>query len=99
MALRKQQVMTADVGWHPQAGCQGFALWVRPNGARVWCLDYRFHGRQRRITLGRAESLPADEALKIARKHRVEIDHGRDPLEEKADARKAEAANVTLADF
>ena len=76
MVTTKKQVAAAEVGWHPDAGCQGFALLVKPNGARRWVLDYRFNGRQRRIQVGRADVLPRDEALKIARKHRVAIDHG-----------------------
>jgi hypothetical protein len=35
---------------------------VKPNGAQRRVLDYRVHGRQRRLQLGRAETLPADEA-------------------------------------
>src|SRR5262249_29577269 len=38
-----------------------------------------------------------DEALKIARKHRVAIDHGRDPLAEKEAARLAGQEGLTLA--
>jgi len=51
------------------------------------------------MTLGRAETLPADEAVKLARKHRVAIDGGRDPLAEKEAARRADAANVSLQTF
>ena len=99
MATTKKQVRAAAVGWHPDSRCQGLALWVKPNGRKRWVLDYRVNGRQRRLTLGRAETLPADEALRIAHKHRVAIDQGRDPLAEKDAARKADAANVTLTTF
>jgi integrase len=99
MVTTKKQVQAAAVGWHPDERCQGLALLVKPGGRRVWVLDYRIHGRQRRMTLGRAETLPADEALKLARRHRVAIDHGRDPLAEREAARRADAANVTLTTF
>jgi integrase len=97
--MTKQQVAAAGVGWHPQPGCQGFALWVKPSGPAVWVLDFRFHGRQRRLTIGRADAMPPDKALKLARQHRVAIDSGHDPLAERDRARVAEAANVTLAQF
>jgi integrase len=99
MVTTKKQIAAAAVGWHPDPRCQGLALQVRPDGGRTWVLDYRINGRQRRMTLGRAETLPADEALKIARKHRVAIDHGQDPLAERERARRADAANVTLTTF
>lgn len=99
MVTTKKQIAAADVGWHPDPRCQGLALWVKPNGSKRWVLDYRFHGRQRRLQLGRAETMPADEALKLARRHRVAIDGGRDPLAERTAARQAEAGNVTLAEF
>jgi integrase len=99
MVTTKKQIAAAEVGWYPDERCQGLALWVKPGGRKVWVLDYRINGRQRRITLGRADVLIADEAVKLARKHRVAIDHGRDPLAEKDAARKADAANITLTAF
>lgn len=99
MVTTKKQVAAAEPGWYPDERCQGFALWVKPNGIRRWVLDYRVNGRQRRLTLGRADTLPADEALKLARKHRVAVDSGRDPLAEREQARKTDAANITLTDF
>ena len=99
MVTTKKQIAAAEPGWYPDARCQGLALWVKPTGRRVWVLDYRVNGRQRRLTLGRAETLPADEALKLARRHRVNVDHGHDPLAEREAARRADAANVTLTTF
>jgi integrase len=95
----KKQIAAATAGWYPDHRCQGFALWVKPTGRKVWVLDYRMHGRQRRVQIGRADTLPADHALKIARKYRVAIDHGRDPLAEKEAARREDAENVTLTVF
>lgn len=95
----KKQVATAAVGWHPIEGCQGLALLVKKGGARRFVLDYRHHGRQRRLTIGRPESMPVGEALKLARQRRVEIDGGRDPLAEKDVARRATEAAVTLSTF
>jgi integrase len=87
------------IGWHPRDEVPGLALWVKSNGARRWVLDYRFHGRQRRLTLGHGDVMRPAEAVKLARKHRVAIDSGHDPLAERDAARKAEAANVTLEEF
>jgi hypothetical protein len=47
-----------------------------PNGSRRWVLDYQPPVRDART----CRTLPADEALKLARRHRVAIDGGRDPL-------------------
>lgn len=99
MVLTKDAATKADPGWHADERCQGFALWVKPNGHRVWCLDYRVNGRQRRMTLGRLESMPPVEAAKAALKHRVAINNGRDPLADREAARRAEQANVTLTTF
>jgi integrase len=99
MVTTKKQIVAAAVGWHPDARCQGLALWVKSNGSKRWVLDYRVNGRQRRLTLGRADTLPADEAVRLARKHRVAIDHGRDPLAEKAAERRATEAAVSLTTF
>jgi integrase len=99
MVTTKKQVAEAAVGWHSDPRCQGLALQVRPDGRRTWMLDYRVNGRQRRMVLGRADTLPADEAVRLARRHRVAIDQGRDPLAEKEAARRADAANVTLTVF
>ena len=99
MEMTKKAIQAAAPGWYPDQRCQGLALWVKPAGRRVWVLDYRINGRQRRLTLGRADTLIADEAVKLARKHRVSIDNGRDPLAEREAARRADAANVTLTAF
>lgn len=99
MLTTKKQIEKAAPGWYADERCQGLALLVKPDGRRRWVLDYRSGGRQRRMTLGDASGLPASEALRIARRHRVAIDQGKDPLAEKEEARRADAANVTLTTF
>lgn len=31
---------------------QGLQLWVKPSGAKLWCLAYRYDGKQRKLTIG-----------------------------------------------
>lgn len=99
MKITAAIIRDAQPGWHPDERCPGLALLVKPSGRRVWCLDYRVNGRQRRMTLGRADALPPDEVVKQARKHRVTIDGGADPLALKEAARRAEESNITLTAF
>ena len=96
MKITAAMIRDAQPGWHPDERCPGLALLVKSTGRRVWCLDYRVNGRQRRLTLGRADVLLPGEAIKQAIKHRAAIDGGADPLALKEAARRAEEANITL---
>jgi integrase len=71
----------------------GLYLLVNPNGSRWWRLKYRFHGRERGISLG----VFPDVSLKSARERRDEakrlIAAGTDPSEQRQ-ARKAARDNT-----
>lgn len=92
----KTQMRAAPVGFTWQPDVPGLVLRVRESGRRTWVLDYWFSARHRQIVIG---DVPPDAARQIAEKHRVAIAHGRDPLAEKDDARKAAEAAVTLSKF
>jgi integrase len=73
----------------------GLQLWVKPSGARLWALAYRFGGKQKKLSLGQYPSI----GLKDARKARDEakralgsgIDPGQQKRREKLNKRAAEA--------
>jgi integrase len=70
-----------------------FGLMVTDKGARSYVIQYRAHGRSRRITLD-ADALSLDEARREARKHLGDVAKGGDPLSEKR--RQSAAAADTL---
>ncbi|MCR9279929.1 MAG: site-specific integrase [Pseudomonadaceae bacterium] len=52
---------------------QGFALRVQPSGAKSWVLRLRVGGKLRRLTIGSAESMGAEEAR--IRAHQLRVEH------------------------
>jgi integrase len=66
---------------------------VTRNGARSYVVQYRAHGRSRRLTLD-ASALSLDAAKREARKHLGEVAKGGDPLTERR--RESAAASDTL---
>jgi integrase len=83
--------------WDAKVG--GLVLRVTATGSRSWFVFYRFHGINRRLTLGdyRAEDavghgLTLGEARKAARAALRDVDDGRDPQAEKVAAKRAQAA-------
>jgi integrase len=70
-----------------------FGLMVTRNGARSYVVQYRAHGRSRRLTLD-AGALSLDAARREARKHLGEVAKGGDPLTERR--RESAAASDTL---
>jgi len=62
---------------------RGFALCVRPTGARSFVLERRIKGRNRRITLGRYPDLTVEQARHEAQKLLGLIATGIDPLARK----------------
>ncbi|TKZ16040.1 site-specific integrase [Shimia litoralis] len=68
---------------------RGFAVCVYRGGGRAFTLDYRFAGRQRRITFGRWPEWSVTAARERAKKLRRDIDLGHDPLAERDRLREA----------
>src|SRR5262245_165467 len=70
-----------------------FGLSVTSNNARSYVVQYRAHGRSRRLTLD-AGALSLDEARREARKRLGEVAKGEDPLTDHR--RESAAASDTL---
>jgi integrase len=68
-------------------GNANFLLQVTPAGVKSWIYRYTLGGRTRAMGLGPLRNTSFDDATKLARKVRVLLDDGVDPLEER-DRRK-----------
>jgi integrase len=78
---RDYQIFDSDV--------RGFAVCIYRSGSRAFTLDYRYAGRQRRMTIGRWPEWTVTAARDRARQLRREIDEGGDPLAGKSELRTA----------
>jgi integrase len=65
----------------------GFGVRVREGGSRKYVLHYRIAGNQRRYTIGAVGVLMLEDARKKARKALVDVDDGKDPAAQKAEAK------------
>jgi integrase len=72
----------------------GFGLRLRSGGKRTWIAQYRLGTKQRRLTLGSAAAIDADEARKRAKAALSKVTLGIDPQIEKNGARVQ--ASVTI---
>lgn len=92
--LAAQSVKSADVGKHSDGG--GLWLYKREDGGAQWVLRVHVHGRRREMGLG---SYPAI-TLKMARLHaeqwRAVARQGRDPIKERAEAKRDMARDIHL---
>ena len=73
----------------------GFGLRVTSAGARSFIFNYWIKGRERRLTIGQHPEWSVTAARTEAKRLRVEIDRGNDPLAERKEAHAA----PTVADF
>jgi integrase len=65
----------------------GLAIRVTPSGHKSWVLLYRYHGRLRRLTLGRYSDRKLAEARKEAVRARNSVLNDADPASDKQDER------------
>jgi integrase len=81
----------------------GFGVRVSDSGVKAFVLNYSVAGRERRATIGRWPQWSADAAREEARRLRVDIDKGVDPLREQEIARGertlADLADDYIADY
>jgi integrase len=67
----------------------GFGVRIREGGSRKFVLHYRIGGNQRRYTIGTVGVMKLEEAHKRARRALVDVDDGKDPAAQKAEAKEA----------
>jgi len=67
----------------------GLAAKVQTSGMRTFTLDYRYAGRQRRMTIGRWPEWSVTAVRERAKELRRMIDEGQDPLAAKEELREA----------
>ena len=95
--LTKTKIDQAELGvtlWDTEVS--GFCVEVLKSGVRTYRFQYRaLDGRQGKMKLGRYPSMTVEEARKIAREYRVEVDKGGNP----SVARREMRAQKCLADF
>ena len=74
-----------DVRWDgdSRASVTGLGLRIYPSGRKAFVISYRSKGRKRLMVLGDFGDLSVEQARVKARRHKVAIDDGTDPLEEK----------------
>lgn len=67
---------------------RGFALRITPTGRKSYCLKYRYHGRQRWLTIGEHGSpWTPDTARTRAKEALYQASHGEDPQASKIETR------------
>jgi integrase len=93
-ALRAPAQGTHSKVWYDDE-LRGFGVRVSEAGVKAFILNYSIAGRERRCTIGRWPEWSADAARVEARRLRVEVDDGVDPLREQQIAR----GEPTLADL
>ena len=95
MALRQSDITKFqyrgewDVRWDDKV--PGLGIRIYPSGKKAFVLSYRESGRKRLMVLGRfGVDLTLEQARDTARKHRVGIKEGVDPLEKRRKAAHGE---------
>jgi integrase len=73
----------------PKDRVQGLGLRIRGAGSRRWVFLYRYNGALKKLGLGDGGALSLEAARKKARAHRVTLDNGDDPANEKIEKRAA----------
>ena len=76
----------------------------RADGGEIsltWVVQYRHAGASRRLVLGKAAVLDADQARKLAKKALGDVAHGNDPLADRQDRRDKDkhTFKATVADY
>ena len=68
---------------------KGFGFRYGSTDSASFILNYRIHGRERRITIGQYPVWSVSQAREQASKYRLMIDNGIDPLAERTEKREA----------
>lgn len=95
--IRKLAMPSKGNKIHYDDGVKGFGLRVTASESRAFVLSYRFHGRERRITIGSWPEWSATAAREHAKELRRAIDRGEDPLAERETLRSDPTFGVRTA--
>jgi integrase len=77
----------------------GFGVRITAAGVVAFILDYRIHGHQRRLTIGRSPAWSPTAARIEAGNLRQDVDKGIDPIERKKDEERKRRQEPTLEDL
>jgi integrase len=72
----------------PDGQIPGLYLIVQPSGAKSWAVRYRSGGVSRKLTLGKFPKLGLTAARRAAQSATLAVSEGRDPADEKREARE-----------
>jgi integrase len=78
---------------------RGFAVCIYRGGGRAFTLDYRYAGRQRRMTFGRWPEWSVSAARTRAKELRRDVDAGGDPLANRDAQREAPRVSDLIAQY
>jgi len=86
--VRGRQIFNRDVRWDDAA--PGFGLRIYPTGRKSFVLSYRSNGQKRMMVLGEYGPLTLDQARRAALQRKADLIEGKDPLEQRIAAGKAQ---------
>jgi integrase len=86
----KKEALFFDEG-RPSERVAGLALRIREGGSRRFVFFFRFGGKSQRITIGDAGAWSLDKARARAREFRVKVDSGKNPADERQEAKLEQA--------
>ena len=66
---------------------RGLYLLIKPNGAKLWRLNYRLHGKRRTYAIGQYPNIALKEARKRSHEAKMLVAEGIDPVRHRKDAR------------
>jgi integrase len=78
----------------PDGLLPGLYLVIQPSGSRSWAVRYRHHGHPCKYTIGRYPAIDLASARKLASAALRAVAEGRDPTQEKKQARPAKADDI-----
>ena len=87
LQIKKIQPRSADY-WVSDE--KGLRLLIKPSGAKYWRMKYRFHGKQKTLSLGVFPEVGLKEARIARDKARIQISEGIDPSEDKKRLKRQE---------
>jgi integrase len=97
--LTAELVRTTNAPLQWDAKVPGLCLRSYDGGTKSFLFIYRIHGRERRLTIGQFPTWSIEAARERAKELRRIVDQGRDPQEEKREARNAPTIKDLIARY